>query len=350
MIRLLILRDEKPGHFNQAEGLALAVARLGAVDVRRLEVRPARFARDDLRKQVMRRWSRHAAFWLRHLYGIALETVERPDIIVASGRPTIAAGLLISGHFNAPFVFSGGIDGYAPGPRTLNIVHSPRQAGDPGAAFTPIPCTVDPDLYPAPRRLARPEDLAGASLALLVGGSAYRRDHPLEEWEALLRFVPALARSHGVSWRVTTSRRTPEAISDRFRALAGEGVLAEFVDYRTAGPGSVRALFGTDAVVVTEDSMSMLAEGLAARRPVIALKSRVVHKHYADEIIAGMAGPPRVGASLAVLPMAHVTAERFVGALTRLVPPVEDARDVLAAAIAPVLGLAPPPRTMQALS
>ncbi|MCB4771083.1 mitochondrial fission ELM1 family protein [Ancylobacter sp. Lp-2] len=337
MTRVLILRDRQPGHFNQAEGMALAVARLAPVEVQRLEIRPARWARDDIRKLVMRRWGRDAGFWLKRMYGVDLAGVAKPDVIVGSGRPTIAAGMLLSRHFGAPLVISGGIDGYDENAIALNIVSSPRQAGDPGAAYAPIPCTVDPDAYPPPRRLADIAALDGATLALLVGGSAYRREFPPEEWEALLAFVPAVARRYGVKWRVTTSRRTPEAVSDRFRALANAGDLAEFVDYRTAGSGSVRALFGADAVVVTEDSLSMLAEGLAARRPVIGLKSRVVHKHYADEIIAGMAG-----ASLAILPMRSVTPEQFAATLARLVPPAEDARDILARALAPVLELPVP--------
>ncbi|MDR6954717.1 mitochondrial fission protein ELM1 [Ancylobacter sp. 3268] len=341
MTRVLVLRDRQPGHFNQAEGLALAVARLAPTDVQRLEIRPAKWARDDLRKLIMRRWGRDARFWLRLMYGVDLASVTRPDIIVASGRPTIAAGLLLSRHFAAPLVVSGGIDGYDAAAIALNIVSSPRQAGDPGAAYAPIPSTVDADAYPPPRRLGDIAALDGASLALLVGGSAYRRDYPPEEWEALLAFVPAVAARYGVKWRVTTSRRTPDEVSDRFKALAASGAVAEFVDYRAAGPGSVRALFGADAVVVTEDSLSMLAEGLAARRPVIGLKSRVVHKHYANEIIAGMAG-----ASLAILPMATVTPERFAATLIRLVPPTDDARDILARALAPVLGLpVPEPRS-----
>ncbi|MBB3772062.1 hypothetical protein FHS55_002671 [Angulomicrobium tetraedrale] len=333
MKRVLVLRDAKPGHFHQAEGLALAIARLTPVEVARLEVRPARFASSDMRKLVMRRFGRDARFWLRWMYGIDLDALARPDVIVASGWPTIAAGLLLSRHFRVPFIFAGPLDGYEPGPLTLSLVASPRQAGDPGAAYAPIPSTIDRDAYGAPRLLRRPEDLKGAALALLIGGSAYRREFPADEWEALLAFVPALAARYGVRWRIANSRRTPDAVSDRLKALALAGAL-EFLDYRDAGAGSVRDLFGADAVVVTEDSMSMLAEGLAAGRPVIALKSRVVHKHYANEVIAGMAGP-----HLAILPMATVTPDLFAATLTRLVPPPENARDVIARAIAPMLGL-----------
>nr|WP_250152112.1 ELM1/GtrOC1 family putative glycosyltransferase [Ancylobacter radicis] len=339
------MRDAKPGHFHQAEGVALALARLTPIEADRLEVRPARLATSDMRKFIMRRFGRDARFWLRWMYAIDLDAVARPQVIVGSGWPTIAAGLLLSRHFDVPFVFAGPIGGYRTGPQVISLVASPRQAGDPGAVLAPIPCTVDPDAYPAPRRLMSAGDLDGASLGLLIGGSAYRREFPQKEWDALLAFVPELAARYGVRWRVSTSRRTPDTVADRFKALAQAGVLAQFIDYRDAGAGSVRDLFGADALVVTEDSMSMLAEGLAARRPVVALKSARVHKAYANEVIAGMAGPRLDGASLAILPMAGVTPEAFVATLTRLTPPAEDARDAIARAIAPrlapLLGLSP---------
>lgn len=335
--RVLILRDEKPGHFHQAEGVALALARLTPVETDRLEVRPSRWATSDARKFILRHFARDAGFWLKAMFAIDLDAVARPEVIVASGWPTIAAGLLLSRHFDVPFIFAGPIGGYRTGPKVLSLVASPRQAGDPGAVLAPIPCTVDPDAYPTPRRLTHRDELNGAALSLLIGGSAYRREFPQKEWDALLAFVPAVAALYGVRWQVSTSRRTPDAVADRFKALAQAGALVRFIDYRDAGAGSVRDLFGADALVVTEDSMSMLAEGLAARRPVVALKSARVHKAYADEVIAGMAGPRLEGASLAILPMASVTPERFAQTLTRLVPPAEDARDAIARAIAPFL-------------
>lgn len=334
-MKILLLRDKKPGHFNQAEGVAVALARLGPTQVTRLEVRPSWFAHDDIRKHIMKHYARDRRWWLKAMYHIDADTLEAPDVIVASGRPTIAAGILISRIFGeVPFIYSGGVDGYDLHPFGVQLVNSPRQAGDPRSAYVPIPCTIDPDDYAVPRPLRDLASLRGAEIALLVGGTAYRREFPQSEWEALIALAAQMTERYGVRWRASSSRRTPEQITDRLADLARSGVIAEFVDYRAAGAGSARALFGADAVVVTEDSMSMLAEALAAKRPVIGLKSQIVHKHYANEVIASMAGP-----SLAVLPLASVTPEQLAATLIGLVPPTEDARDVIARAIAPTLGL-----------
>lgn len=344
-MKLLVLRDKKPGHFNQAEGVALAIGRLAPTEVTRLDIRPTWFAHDDVRKFVMRRYGRDAGRWLRSMYAIEASTLEKPDVIVGSGRPTIAAGILLSRFFcGVPFVYSGGIGGYDTREVSLMIVASPRAAGNPRSAWAPIPSIVDPADYPTPRRLSTLADLKGAEIALLVGGTAYRKEWPEGEWDALLRLVRDVAREHGVRWRVTTSRRTPDEVGARLAALAGEGVLAEFIDYRTAGPGSVRALFGADAVAVTEDSMSMLVEGLTAQRPVIGLRSAKVHDGYASEAISAWAAKswaaPSFAPSLAILPLGTVTADQFARTLVSLEPPTLDVRGAIAAIIAPVLGLA----------
>ncbi|TCK28823.1 hypothetical protein EV667_2836 [Ancylobacter aquaticus] len=346
-MKLLVLRDKKPGHFNQAEGVALAIGRLAPTEVARLNIRPTWFAHDDVRKIIMRRYGRDASKWLRSMYGIDAQSLEKPDVIVGSGRPTIAAGILLSRFFGGvPFVYSGGIGGYDTREVSLMIVASPRAAGNPRSAWAPIPSIVDPDDYPAPRRLSTLADLKGAELALLVGGTAYRKEWPQNEWDALVRLVRDVAREHGVRWRVTTSRRTPDEVGARFAALAGEGVLAEFIDYRSAGAGSARALFGADAVVVTEDSMSMLVEGLTARRPVIGLRSAKVHDGYASEAISAWAAKswaaPSFAPSLAILPLGTVNAEQFANSLIMLEPPTLDVRGDLARLIAPVLGLEGP--------
>ncbi|MFD2030364.1 hypothetical protein ACFSKM_08780 [Ancylobacter dichloromethanicus] len=76
-MKLLVLRDKKPGHFNQAEGVALAVGRLAPTEVARLDIRPTWFAHDDVRKFIMRRYGSDARKWLRSMYAIEAESLEK---------------------------------------------------------------------------------------------------------------------------------------------------------------------------------------------------------------------------------------------------------------------------------
>lgn len=340
-MRLLLLIDKKPGHFHQTEGIGRVVSRIDPATVLdRLEVRQRWLAHNAVLMHLMRR-PRDPATWLRRLYGIDLAAVVKPDAVVSSGRPTIAAGILLSRHFGVPFVYSGKVTGYDPHAVTLQLVASPRYGGDVGCAWTPVPTKIEPEAYPPPRPLRTVVDLAGADLALLIGGEAHGHHYTTAEWKDLAAFVGASADRLGIRWHVSTSRRSPQFLGDLFADLEAEGRLAEFVDYRKAQAGSADRLYGCDAVVVTEDSVSMLSEAQAARRPVMALKPAAVEDSSANEAIAALAG----AGGLAIMPLAGLDPERFARTLVRLAPTrAPDPRDLIAEAIAPILGLTLPER------
>src|SRR5262245_3880555 len=60
-------------------------------------------------------------------------------------------------------------------------------------------------------------------------------------------------------------------VADRVAALADDaGVVSRFIDYRTAGPGTLPQVFSEAQVIVsTEDSSTMISEALSARLPVV---------------------------------------------------------------------------------
>ena len=49
-------------------------------------------------------------------------------------------------------------------------------------------------------------------------------------------------------------------------------MVARFIDYRTAGPGTLPEVFATAEVIVcTEDSSTMISEAVSARLPVVGV-------------------------------------------------------------------------------
>lgn len=332
-MEVLILRDRKPGHAHQAEGVGRCIARVVPANLHRLDVRRRVFGHDLVLKLALKYFGRPSDRWLRYLYNIDVSQVQRPDVVVSSGRPTVAAAILLARHFGARFIFSGRISGYDLSEVTLMLVHSPRFAFDVRCALAPIPCVVTADDFPPPRELLSEEDLKGAQLSLLIGGKAHGYEYPPDEWRGLVRLVTSLAERFGVRWSVSTSRRSPPQLGDVFGKLAQEGKVAKFIDYRFAKPGSGNALFGADAVVVTEDSLSMMAEGVAAGRKVIALRPRKVADSYANEVVA--AAVTRGG--LAILPMSTTTPEHFAATLFALKRPTVDPRDMICDAVAAAL-------------
>jgi hypothetical protein len=188
---------------------------------------------------------------------------------------------------------------------------------------------------PKPRQLRTAADLAGAKVSLYLGGPArgYVYDEP--EWKALARLVAAVAESYGVEWHVTNSRRTPAVASDLFTELAKERRLKEFIDFRSAGPGSAQHLLAADAIVVTEDSRSMMADAMAAMRPVLLMQPKSVVYGLGTERIAATVA----GGGAAVLPIATATAAQFAAVLTAVQVPARQPRDIVTEVIATALGL-----------
>ena len=330
-LRVLVLLIDKPGHRHQAEGVALSIARLTPVERQPLEIRPRRFAFPALRNATVP-LSRlvPAPLLLRLVYGIDVERLTPPQVIVGSGRPAVPPGILLARHFGVPFVYAGLADGMRLARLVdLMLVSVARFADAPNAVFTPVPSLVAPDRLPIPRTLATSVDLAGAHLGLLLGGDAHSHTFTSADWNDIARLVRELRVSHGVRWTVTNSRRTAEIAGDLFAGLERDGIVDRFIDWRRAGSGSVDTCLSADAVLVTEDSVSMMSEAVAARRPVVALRPRRVVETLVDDIVGTLVD----SGAMAVLPLATTTGADVAATLLRLTPIAADHRDTIAAAI-----------------
>ncbi len=330
-LRILTLLINKPGHRHQAEGVAHVMGRMReAVDVG-LEVRPRWFVPPPLRQLGVNAFRFvPPAFWLKHLYCIDVAEIDRPDVIVGSGRPAIAVGLLLKRHFGIPYVYSGLGVGVSTTPEIdLMLISVESWATRPNVALTPVPCLIEPDRLPTPRRLAEITDLEGATIGLLLGGDAHSHRFAEPDWDDLALLVAEMRARHGVRWLVTNSRRTGEAGSARFAHLAEEGIVERFVDWRRSGSGTLDAFFAADALVVTEDSVSMMSEAVAARRPVIALRPRNFEPTLVDDIVGTLVE----SGAMAVMEIAGARADGLVDHLLRLTPIETDHRDTIAAVL-----------------
>lgn len=193
-----------------------------------------------------------------------------PDLVVASGRRAVpylralkrdSGGRCFTVFLKDPRTGAGAADLiWAPshdrirGPNVLTTLTSPHRIS-PGrlAAARAVP---DPRLatLPSPRA------------AVLVGGNS--RHVRFGETDAA-RLLEALAEfaGSGASMMITTSRRTPEALTARLASLvaARGGFL-----WDGTGRNPYAAMLATaDAVVVTADSINMVSEALATSAPVL---------------------------------------------------------------------------------
>ena len=331
-LKVIFLADTRPGHYHLAEGVIAALKRLRPVEVTRIVVHrrwivPTRW----LRRRIYAK-SFYPPRMLRMAYRIDAEALPKVDLVVSAGGETQMPNICVTRFLGTPNIFCGSLlRGLGPENFSLVISSYDRDAGSPRHMVVLKPSAIHPEALGRPALVPRYGPDHHSRLAgLLIGGNAgpfrYRRG----EWERLLDFARALSKAWGTRWLVSTSRRTPDFVAERVAELAkDESVIAHFIDYRSAGPGTLPDVFRkAEVVVCTEDSSTMVSEAVSARLPVVGVAPQA-HR-FTDEESAYREFLVRNN-WCRVLPIASLTPETFAAALSEIVPIKGNPLDALAA-------------------
>jgi len=331
-LKVIFLADTRTGHYHLAEGVIAAVKRLRPVEVTRIEVKrkwivPTRWLRRRINAE-----SFFPPRMLRMAYRIQADELPKADLVVSAGGETQMPNICVTRFLGVPNVFCGSLlRGLGPENFSLVISSYDRDAGSPRHMVLLKPSAIDPDALGRPAKVPRYGPDRHPKLAgLLIGGNAGPFRYRPVEWERLLEFAKRLSKAWGTRWLVSTSRRTPDHVADKVAELAkDESVIARFIDYRTAGPGTLPEVFGkAEVIVCTEDSSTMVSEAVSARLPVVGVAPEA-HR-FTDEESAYRAFLVRNN-WCRVLPIAALTPETFAAALSEIEPIKDNPLDALAA-------------------
>ncbi len=332
-LRVIFLADTRPGHYHLARGVIAALERIRPVEVSRIEVKrkwivPTRWLRARINAK-----SFFPPRMLRMSYRIDAYALPPADLVVSAGGETQMPNVCVSRFLGGiPSIFCGSLlRGLAPENFSLIISSYDRDATSPRHIVTLKPSAIDPD------KLGRPEivprygpDLYPKLAGLLIGGNAGPFRYKHAEYERLLRFITQVSREWGTRWLVSTSRRTADGVADMIaKAAQDKSVIARFIDYRTAGPGTLPEVFGkAEVIVCTEDSSTMISEAVSARLPVIGVAPKAhrftdEEQDYRDFLIRND--------WCRVLPIAELSPAKFAEALAEIAPLQENPLDSLAA-------------------
>jgi mitochondrial fission protein ELM1 len=331
-LKVIFLADTRPGHYHLAQGVIAALARLRPVDVTRVEVKrkwivPTRWLRRRINARTF-----FPPRMLRMAYRIDAFALPKADLVVSAGGETQMPNICVSRFLNIPSIFCGSLlRGLEPENFSLIISSYDRDAGSPRHMVVLKPSSIDPEALGRPDAVPRYGPWRHPKLAgLLIGGNAgtfrYRRD----EWERLLGFIADVSKAWGTRWLVSTSRRTPDFVADKLAELAKDtGVIARFIDFRSAGPGTLLEIFAqAEVIVCTEDSSTMISEAVSARLPVVGAapsdhRFTDDERMYRDLLIRND--------RCRVRSIAELTPDSFARALAEIEPLHENPLDALAA-------------------
>lgn len=196
-----------------------------------------------------------------------------PDVILSAGRPTEAVARWIRQHGNPAvrLVFVG-----TPWVQTdeFDLVIATPQYGvgeAPNVLNLPLP------LHGVTEGLLRSEaqrwaqhlaHLPERRIAVLIGGSSGPYTFSPAAADRLGRAASDMARERGAALLVTTSARTPPAVTKAFEAAISVPAHIFHFDADAADNPFFAFLGLADEIVVTADSISMLAEACATEKPV----------------------------------------------------------------------------------
>jgi mitochondrial fission protein ELM1 len=333
-LAILILSDERPGHYHLAEGVAAAIGRRTPVAVQRIVIRrrkatPGRVLAAALKTGVSPRMVLELGY-ARHE-----PLPETVDLVITAGGDTTAANVAAARIYGVPNIFCGTLRHLPPESFGLVVSSYQRHADLPRHLVALKPSGLDPDTLP-PRAAGRPlgPGAPPRMAGLLVGGPSGLFQWSDTEWARLVAFLSASRAAHGTQWIVSTSRRTPDAMADRLVAHAGQpdGGIAELIDFRTAGPGTLPRLFAAvEAILATEDSSTMVSEAVCARLPVVGVSpARNVFKEEEREYRALLAAQNWCRS----VPLVSLSPESFLTALGEVRPLAGNHLDRLAAELA----------------
>lgn len=252
-----VVSDGRIGIENQALGLAEAVAHRTPLQIVRRRV-----ARPSLR------------LWGRTRDDNADEHLPAPDVWIGCGRAAVAHVKRDRRRFpSARFI-------YVQDPRRaydqFDVIIAPahdRLERPNALSLLGAPNRITPERL-AEAKAALPPAMAGRldglprpRAAVLIGGDSKRhRATPA----AMTHLLDTLQAAAGGGLMVTTSRRTPEPVITRLRAIAAHDPRVVLWTGETDGPNPYLAFLAqADVVVATEDSTNMITDAATAGRPVL---------------------------------------------------------------------------------
>lgn len=279
--RILVVDEGSPGHLTQSRGLAKALALRcqASVDFYSVRLQLRGLFRPALRMLCNSAGHGLPDRVLRQVYRLPAAPPPRADLIVTSGGRGLYFAVSQARRHGCPLVFCGDP---APLPtHWCDVILSPLPlSGHARVIETDMLLTEVSSETIAGKGAHLRQRFAqsgGTQLAaLLAGGDSRSHRYTAADWQALIDGINQLG-ARGWRWLVSTSRRTPTAVEQRLQQGLRPEYLIQTVWWHQKPETVVQGfLDAAEIVLVTQDSLSMLSEAIAAGKPTLALAPQQV--------------------------------------------------------------------------
>lgn len=277
VLRVWLLSDGANGHVSQSQGIVDSLAEVYEIELIHVPLKVV----SPFWKRIGRLllpWIFLPKSLLHTVYKIDLpdnnSKSNAPDLIVSSGANTLLASALLAKYYAVANVYSGRLRGYAA--RCYSVVFTVvPENGLLNNCVLPLP-PVPAAIYTVASK-PTPSTTFGQTvdqkntplLAVLIGGDGAGCHYKTEDWNFFCDFLQEVCLRQGFKLLITTSRRTGAQAEAILKSNIKPDLIEEAVWWlETPKPVIRNFLSRAVAVVVTEDSLTMVAESIYSRHPV----------------------------------------------------------------------------------
>ena len=277
-MKILVIKDDKPGHYNQTEGLILYLKEIYEdLEVEYIQVE----IKSKLTRKILRFllntfpnfFTENSLKYLSFFYKKCNIPKSKPDLIISTGGNTSNLNAWLSKVYKCKNILNGALRGLKE--ELFTYVSTVIDLG----YKNQIILDVAPNTITKEKLLEKSEEfLKLHSLnsnqkyyTLLIGGNGAGYKYDDKFYDSLINFVEKLSKEKNIKWLITTSRRTPLEIENKLEEKL-KGCYSYFVAYNKKEEKILLAFLGlSEAIFVTEDSSSMISEAISSSKDVFTI-------------------------------------------------------------------------------
>jgi mitochondrial fission protein ELM1 len=272
-LKIMLLSDGIPGHFQQSRGLVSWIQRRRDVEVLEVECKIKRRNLTQLLSPWIMKLGPSGASWVIGQYTGSPAAVDADLIISAGGRTSFLNAALAIQH-RKPNIFIGSLRRLDPGYFMARLALEQSAATNDAIVAELAPTTTNAWTLSENRGHLRAKfglSDRETAIAVLIGGDGAGFRYTEKDWQLLATLVERAAALDSARLLITTSRRTGDLGEALVQQYLPPRLLAHSVWWKTKPePITSAYLAACDKVVVTADSMTMITEALSSGKPVTA--------------------------------------------------------------------------------
>ena len=279
-MNILVIKDDKPGHYNQTEGLVLILKDIYSnINIEYIDIEIKNKISRKILRYLLNRFPKlfkdiKSFRYLKYFYKKFSIPKIKPDLIISTGGNTsnLNAWLALA-YYDSKNLLNGALRGLKE--ELFTYVTTVIDLGYKNQIILDVaPNTITKEkLLEKSIEFSKLHnlDMNQKYYSLLIGGDGAGYKYNDKFYDDLIDFVEKVSKEENIKWLITTSRRTPLTVENKLEEKL-KNYSSYFVSYNKKEEKVLLAFFGlSEAIFVTEESSSMISEAISSGKNVFTL-------------------------------------------------------------------------------